>query len=575
MSFSREMILSGIVSMTLVAGSASAWAQPAESGDDWLRQRAHALLRQGDAMEAALRKMARPFWNTDVDGGGVTEADHRLHEKISQADRRGRRVWKWLISDLDGDGVVTRAELEAIYGKQARQPLRSHGVELIPTEEQVRQTLDKLVRDALKVDADGNGTITLTEALRAAEAEISKRRRYSSTRHLVPLSLDRDGDGTVSRGEYREAVERVLRAIDQDGDGLFSSQELVSHGSVVKQLKTAARKAERERRRTAREQERIAACSFPKAPADAKLVLLGTYEGLALSNVGLGGDDVTVTVANAWIEPGPEPLYVVISSYSAMIWQFSGAVDRIAALVATSIQAGADRIPRVGVIGVPRERVHIPRQRGCLPYFSKAGNSKAARADGMLSRLAGRSADMVLGSYGVSSVSLPGGVFDKMAVYRDTVALPQTGPGAPLWREMLRYNPGGLARIDAKSVVSPVVAKAYGVLPQQAGLAQLVEAGALSVVGKSNVISLGRSRIVLGGGRDKVETPEGSRAQISQVPSEFLIARKIRFPAGLSGAHSVRFLLGRGVPPPEGDPGHSCVIDQATGRPTAASRTCR
>jgi hypothetical protein len=48
---------------------------------------------------------------------------------------------------------------------------------------------------------------------------------------------------------------------------------------------------------------------------------------------------------------------------------------------------------------------------------------------------------------------------------------------------------------------------------------------------------------------------------------EFLIQEKIRYPAGLYGGYSVKFLLPRGVPNPDGDAGHSHVISEETGRP--------
>jgi hypothetical protein len=46
---------------------------------------------------------------------------------------------------------------------------------------------------------------------------------------------------------------------------------------------------------------------------------------------------------------------------------------------------------------------------------------------------------------------------------------------------------------------------------------------------------------------------------------EFLINKKTRLPAGLTGSHSVKFLLRRDVPKPEGHPGHSTVISEETG----------
>jgi len=77
------------------------------------------------------------------------------------------------------------------------------------------------------------------------------------------------------------------------------------------------------------------------------------------------------------------------------------------------------------------------------------------------------------------------------------------------------------------------VAERYEVLPQEAGLIQLVRSGAL----KQNI------------GR------------------EFLITKKIRMPAGLSGGHLAKFVLLRGVPEPDGDFGHSTVISEETGMP--------
>jgi hypothetical protein len=46
---------------------------------------------------------------------------------------------------------------------------------------------------------------------------------------------------------------------------------------------------------------------------------------------------------------------------------------------------------------------------------------------------------------------------------------------------------------------------------------------------------------------------------------EYLIKKKIRFPADVYGAHSVKFLLMRRVLKPDGDPGHSTVISEEAG----------
>jgi hypothetical protein len=109
----------------------------------------------------------------------------------------------------------------------------------------------------------------------------------------------------------------------------------------------------------------------------------------------------------------------------------------------------------------------------------------------------------------------------------------QTPSMRSLEADLRRFNPGGVMEIDASKVISLVPATPYDVLPEQASLLQLMRSGAIT-----------RNR-----------------------DGEFLIQRKIRYPAGLAGAHSVKFLLLKGVPQPDGDPGHSSVISEETGQP--------
>jgi hypothetical protein len=85
-----------------------------------------------------------------------------------------------------------------------------------------------------------------------------------------------------------------------------------------------------------------------------------------------------------------------------------------------------------------------------------------------------------------------------------------------------------VVQIDPATVVAAAPAVAYEVLPQQAGLSQLLRAGVLKRQGDS-----------------------------------YLVLRPMpRLPAGLYGAHSVQFVLGPGVPMPPGNPGHSSIRDE-------------
>lgn len=284
------------------------------------------------------------------------------------------------------------------------------------------------------------------------------------------------------------------------------------------------------------DEERHGLCAVPGISAEARFSLLSTYEAEALSNVTIGSQDSVTETAGIEIEPGSEPLYVVLLSYGPIIWRFSGAVERLERVVIASAITGpsqghAKRLPLAGATGVPAERVTFVKSPHCFRYFSKAPSINSAVTIARLKEAVGREPDATTSAYELLDVALPSGEVEK-------------SPRPRLWHKLAnpyisRFWPAGVVEIDPHAVVASQPAESYEVLPAQAGLAQLVEQGALE---------FGRSR-------------------------EYLIKRKIRYPAGLAGAHSVRFLLLRGVPEPDGDPGHSCVVSEETGEPIAGCRS--
>jgi hypothetical protein len=123
-------------------------------------------------------------------------------------------------------------------------------------------------------------------------------------------------------------------------------------------------------------------------------------------------------------------------------------------------------------------------------------------------------------------------------------------------RNLSRFNPAGLIEIDAAEVISPAPVQRYDVLPQEAGLLQLIAEGALRRMPMSyllrNIAPADRSD------RRRMFPHAGGGV--------YLIERPIkRFPAGLNGAHLVTFVLGSDVPLPAGNAGHSTVIREGTG----------
>jgi hypothetical protein len=323
----------------------------------------------------------------------------------------------------------------------------------------------------------------------------------------------------------------VFRSIDADGSTVLSGEEIAN---------VAARIPKDAKRRVVSDLPAPNLCDFPSPSKDAETVLLGTYEGDAMADVHMGDPYDETTTSNITIQPGKTPLYIVVASYNSQIWVVSGAVERVEKLVVAAPSGGKGS----GVVGLAKDRVSFAGESGqrCVGYFYKSGTQETARARKGFENAVGSDADHVAGIYSLSNVSVPDMSFEDLA----PLAQSRMAPGdfdTESWQSGLRFTPRGMVRFDPGSVVAKEPAKAYEVLPQEFGLSQLVHTGQL---------------VRLSSGLFRIAQP------IAQ------------FHAGLAGAHAVRFVLGKGVPMPAGNPGHSCVVTEETGEPVGrASTICR
>lgn len=294
-------------------------------------------------------------------------------------------------------------------------------------------------------------------------------------------------------------------------------------------------------------------CSLPKPAAAARTVLLSAYQGDALSTTGIGTQDVSVRTASIDVEAGSEPLYVVALSYRPMIWRLVGAVERVERIVLASQStepngSRPDGRPIVGASGIPADKVTFLPRPTCLEDFSEMRSKEATRTIGIVRKATGNE-PVVVADYAVSGFAIPSAALlpsrssakaatgiaianDGKALNVDLSKKPRMqAAGNDLDNEVGRFYPGGVVDIDPRTVVASGKPIRYDVLPGKAGILQLVRSGALS---------------------------QNERGQ-------FVINAKMRFPAGLYGAESARFVLPRDIPTPEGDPGHSCVVKEGVG----------
>jgi hypothetical protein len=473
-------------------------------------------LNPGTVLEQYQAQLLGALRAVDRDEDGLDQADIDLVQAKEAARARASAISQILGYDLDGDLTVTRSELA---GGVSGEPV-------------VR---DRQVTNLLaQYDGNADGTITVAEA--AASARKNDRDALRGTL----LALDPDRDGRLTVVELRGLADQAFRQVDGDGDSKISAEE---HKAIAPRL------ARIRLRRSAPQ------CELPALPAGAKLVVYGAYSSHALSSVAIGGQAQQTNFLDVKIEPGADPLYLVLTSYESMLWRLTGATERLAQVVVSSSQAdrsdagsGPAAWPRrdpsapkpvsaSGVIGVARDKVafaHID----CPPFFSDPTGNATDRALASIERSLGRAPDTAVGAYAVRHVSLPSG----QTVRADAAATPlPEGFDAQVWQEATRFWPGGLVSVDARDVVAPLKVEPYAVLPSQMGLAQLVGTGALE--------------------RESDEV--------------FRVVRPIaHLPARMTGAHGTHLVLAKGVPLPPGDPGHSCITREDTAAPIAHRARC-
>jgi hypothetical protein len=446
-------------------------------------------LRPGSVIEQYIAQLVGRLRQADRQGDGLDRGDVELVLTTERAQARAASVAEFLRYDLDSNLEVTRSEIERVMKRN----------DDISSANQVDRLLNR-------TDANGDGKVTVVEAAAST--------RMSGSRNRVDgmLDLDPNGDGKLTARELAGLAERAFTKVDTDGDQTISQAEYAVIAPLVRDGQIASS---------------APVCALPALPADARLIAFGAYEGDAISSAVIGGPDEETNIIDVVIEPGPQPLYLVLTSYESMVWRFTGATRRVAQAVVTShgTEAGTSAS---GVVGLPARNVTIA-EPNCPQYFYKT-DAQSTVATATIRQSLGRMPDAVFGSYSVQRVSLPSG---QIVRAESNSAPPPPGFDAAMWREAVRFWPGGLVAVDPRTVVAKGPVQAYKVLPSQMGLSQLLGSGAVE------------------------RTSTGA----------FRIVRPIaHMPPSMGGAHSVTLIVASGVPVPPGDPVHSCVITESSGQ---------
>lgn len=444
--------------------------------------------------------------------GIVSREDVERSRLAEQARDRAGKLTTYLAFDLDGDGVITREEF-------LNQPVSANA--------RNRARIDLAFTQS---DTNGNGQLDFTELAAIADAELAIARRRRPAFDNSPMMFDLNADGLVDVSELSQAVDALAEPPEGSAEAQVAKPPLDSRGRPL--------------------------CSLPRASAAAEMIILSGYQGSALSTVAVSGLDEATSVATLKIEAGETPLYIFATAYDSIVWKLSGATDRVERFVVQPRQANTG--PGAGVVGLPASKVSFTGASACGKYLTKPDDRSVVKLKAAVSAQTGKTIDRLIVHYELRGVSIPSGTKTESRPPRRGPAVDVgTGryylqpDGAPEFvsntdtsrteRELIRFNPDGVIDLKPEDVVSSGPVQAYDVLPQEAGLLQLLRSGALQ------------------------PGPKG----------EYIITRTFpRFPAGLAGAHGVRFILKQGVKMPAGSPGHSSIVDETTGECLTGAR-CR
>lgn len=224
----------------------------------------HSAGHAGEPMtrEQTESRIAERFAAADTDGNGTID---RNEAEVRRAARRAdRQAHRFTRMDTNGDGEISIAERDAARaGRSERRRITREDLivenrsmrgrvtpeqlaQLQPGAAQVARTenrqTDRLARgnaawDA--ADADGNGTLNITEFETLARARHDRRRGAHGANRFD--RMDSDNNGVLSLVEMSARPLAMFERADADGDGIVTRAE-----------RRAARQARREQRRTRR-----------------------------------------------------------------------------------------------------------------------------------------------------------------------------------------------------------------------------------------------------------------------------------------------------------------------------------
>lgn len=487
-------IVTGLSILALTLGVVDA-QEPATIPDDLaLIESAMTLLQiggQGTTEEEILSRLTKPIRQYDRNGDGLDVLDAASQARIDTAALQATNVGPLLQFDLDGDRTITRAELDEVIAYPSIFGGGSGGEELFDAR-----------------DGNNDGSVSWEELVLLDERLAGRAQQAGVGQFLESLAIFApEYRARFTLDDARTLAPLIMSRLDTDGNGIATITE-------IRELRRGARNSTAEQAAAPAPAPTPVrqSCEVPAVASGAEALLVGAYEGKRYASVNFGDITDDTGFADITVESGDTPLYVVLSAYSPIVWNFSGDTARISQVVVSGHKLG-------GVVGIEAGKVAFLEAPNCFAPAFDFEAPDGVRTKVQVDRLVDQEVKAG-GTYGLGAIAIPSMQVDETNTHsgrhRDAVT------------------------VDPASVVANTKVATFEVLPGEAGINQLLENGSLEAVN------------------------DGYR----------IVKPIAHYPAGLHGGYSTRFILGKGVPKPDGDPGHSCVISEEDGSVIAGSAQC-
>jgi hypothetical protein len=283
-------------------------------------------------------------------------------------------------------------------------------------------------------------------------------------------------------------------------------------------------------------------CEIAAVNPDHAFVAAAVYGGDTLTNLQLKTADNETTLVRVKVAPGARPITVLLQAEQAVIWDFEGAVERVARAIVVPNSKG-----QAATRGLSAQQTDFLKLTGCPQQSIPMKRDPDNQRDGILRLYFGRAPDRIASEEAPNALALPDASFGSSPGSRR-----ERTAGTQAEQDLLHYFPGGFRVIDPGSVMSTAEVLAPETYPLEAGLIQLERAGAIRPPGSAETDTF----------VEGISRPYRSRLSPDfrfRMGFSYVVTRDMAMPSGLAGAHSKSFLVLPGVPVPRGKKGHGCL----------------